>query len=86
MTALALLGSPAHAQSMCVAYDVVVDEFALDHIVQIALGELIAPNGEVARMEIWAARDGTWVVLGILDDYLACVLLSGTEFSIPESI
>jgi hypothetical protein len=81
LTALALWASPVFAQQQCVQYEPFRDSLISQGVGLVAEAQTIAPDGTPARIEIWRAPDNTWAMIGIINDQLACVLQSGTDYS-----
>ena len=81
LTILALWASPVIAQQQCVQYQPFRDSLIERGIGLIAEAQTIAPDGPPARVEIWRAQDNTWAMIGIINDTLACILHSGTDYT-----
>lgn len=86
LTTLALWASSAAAQVQCLAYEQFRDSMIVNGIQLIAQGNTTAPNGEPARVELWKAQDNTWALIGIVNDTIACVIQSGTDYSEPPTL
>ncbi len=86
LTTLALWASSAAAQVQCLDYEQFRDSMIVNGIQLIAQGNTTAPSGEPARVELWKASDNTWALIGIINDTIACVIQSGTDYSEPPTL
>ena len=86
LTALALWASSAAAQAQCFDYEAFRTSMALNRISLIAEGNTTTPDGQPARMELWKAGDDTWALIGVINDAIACIIQSGTDYSEPPTL
>ena len=86
LIALALWASPVFAQQQCIQYQPLRDSLIERGIGLIGYGATVTPDGQPARMELWRAPDGTWAIIGIIDDTIACILQSGSDYTEPQAL
>lgn len=79
--ALALWANVSAAQSICMEYTAMVSNLIQAGIYKQSEGSTMSPQGEPARMELWLSESGSFAVIGVLNDGLACLILAGENYS-----
>lgn len=80
-TALALWANISAAQTICMDYGMIAANLIQAGIYKQSEGSTMSPQGEPARMELWLSESGSFAVIGVLNDGLACLILAGENYS-----
>lgn len=82
-TILTLSAGAAGAQSMCAPYAQLSQAFNSQGI-RLEGGGIVPLSEGTGAAEIWVAPDGTWAIITILPNGVACMALSGENWTTPE--
>lgn len=85
---LLLAGIPSivSAQSACYDYNTLRSAMTASGVRLSGSGQMEIGGGVFSTIEVWVAPDQKWALLGIGNNGVACILLSGEGWSIPEKV
>lgn len=82
---IAALSAPASAQSECIAYEP-LRQVLIENGIRLEGSGLVPMAETTGQIEVWVSRNGEWAILAINEARIACIVLSGEGWTMPEAL